>query len=263
MNTPAHTPISTIRSKIALLLTSLFTLPLLTLLPSLASAAISLNVTRVIFDQQTKEANVRITNEAEQPILIQTWIDNGDPQTPLEQLTVPFIITPAFFRLETQAIQQLRILLLQTPDTLPADKESIFWLNVQEVPPVPQASNDYMQIALRTRIKIFYRPTSIPFNTERLHQQLTFNIAQQNGLSVLQIHNPTPIHITFLKITIGPNQSNPAHTFEPEDSMVSPYSTLSIPFESNTPFPSENTPVHYIFLDDFGVATEYKTQLTK
>ena len=230
-----------------------------------AWAAISLNATRVIIDQKTQEAHIRILNEGLSPVLIQTWTDAGDTTIPLENLQTPFVIVPPFFRLEPQATQQLRIISTQPENTLPADRESLFWLNIQEVPPAPltQPQENYMQIAFRTRIKVFYRPQAIPFDTESLHQQLTFSITQNNGRFMLQIHNPTPIHVTFLKIDIGSAPRALAQTLESEESMVAPYSTLTIPIQAAIPDPaSASMQVRYTYLNDFGVSIEHQVQLT-
>ena len=52
-----------------------------------------------------------------------------------ESVDAPFLITPPLFRMDAQKEQSLRI--VYTHDQLPADRESLFWLNVLEVPPKP------------------------------------------------------------------------------------------------------------------------------
>ncbi len=48
---------------------------------------------------------------------------------------------------------------------LPKDRESVFWFNVLEVPPKPDAATvanqSLLQLAFRTRIKLFYRPEAL------------------------------------------------------------------------------------------------------
>ncbi|WP_162873694.1 fimbrial biogenesis chaperone, partial [Klebsiella pneumoniae] len=43
---------------------------------------------------------------------------------------------------------------------LPQDKETLLWINVQEIPPAPKQEN-VLQVAVRTRIKLFYRPVAL------------------------------------------------------------------------------------------------------
>lgn len=48
---------------------------------------------------------------------------------------------------------------------LPKDRESVFWFNVLEVPPKPDAAKaanqSLLQLASCTRIKLFYRPEGL------------------------------------------------------------------------------------------------------
>lgn len=43
---------------------------------------------------------------------------------------------------------------------LPTDRETVYWINVQEIPPSAKQEN-VLQIAIRTRVKLFYRPTTL------------------------------------------------------------------------------------------------------
>lgn len=69
--------------------------------------------------------------------------------------TAPFIVTPPINRVDPGKGQTLQISF--TGKQLPSDKESVFWLNVLEVPARNSAKKDdnFLQIAFRTRIKLF------------------------------------------------------------------------------------------------------------
>ena len=224
--------------------------------------AISLNVTRAIIDHNDKETNVRILNESRYAVLIQGWIDTGDVAITPEKIQVPFVLTSPMFRLEPDTAQNLRIIFTGTAASLPADRESVFWLNIQEIPAIFMANDEnHMQIAFRTRIKLFYRPVPMPQDTDNLHAQLIFNIEQENGRSVLQIDNPTAIHISLSEIIIG-HTDQPLLQITPEESMVKPFGRLRLPLAQTIDRHEANTPVSYFFLNDFGVNLEKKTQLT-
>ncbi len=45
-------------------------------------------------------------------------------------------------------------------NALPQDRESLFYLNVREIPPKPDKPN-VLQLAMQSRIKLFYRPAAI------------------------------------------------------------------------------------------------------
>lgn len=48
------------------------------------------------------------------------------------------------------------------PNTLPQDRESLFYLNVIDIPPDnPARSGNLLKLAMQNRIKLFYRPQGI------------------------------------------------------------------------------------------------------
>lgn len=55
---------------------------------------------------------------------------------------------------------QVKIQGLPDIHKLPADRESIFYFNVREIPPKSNKANT-LQIALQTRIKLFWRPKAL------------------------------------------------------------------------------------------------------
>lgn len=80
---------------------------------------------------------------------------------------------------------------------LPQDRESLYYFNLREIPPKSDKPNT-LQIALQTRIKLFYRPTAIvPSRADMAtpwQEQLTLT-RQGDGY---QVNNPTPYYITIV-----------------------------------------------------------------
>ncbi len=133
-------------------------------LASSAHASVVINGTRVIYRAKDREVTIRLSNEGTAPALVQAWLDTGDPNTTPDESNVPFTLTPPLFRLDPKKGQSLRLIYTQEP--LPQDKESLFWLNVLEVPPRADggaSSNDrnLLQLAFRSRIKVFFRPAGL------------------------------------------------------------------------------------------------------
>src|SRR5471030_1759277 len=95
-------------------------------------ASIVITGTRVIYPSTEKEVTVKLNNVGVSPVLVQSWIDNGDVNAKPENISVPFILTPPINRVEQGKGQTLRINYTGTP--LPVNKESVFWLNVLEIP---------------------------------------------------------------------------------------------------------------------------------
>lgn len=107
----------------------------------LFSATVNANVviatTRVIYPADEAEVTVSLSNSGQHPSLVQVWIDEGRADVPVEQLQVPFSLTPALFRLEPGKGQVLR--LFQTQHDFAQDRESLYWLNVLDIPPKARA----------------------------------------------------------------------------------------------------------------------------
>jgi chaperone protein EcpD len=105
----------------------------LSCLVSSAHASVVISGTRVVYQAKEREVTVKLSNEGSSPALVQVWLDTGNPNATPDESDVPFTLTPPLFRLDPKKGQSLRLIYTQEP--LPQDKESLFWLNVLEVPP--------------------------------------------------------------------------------------------------------------------------------
>lgn len=165
-----------------------------------AHAAIQVQATRVIYDAKSASAAVALSNKSALPYMVQTWLDVGEETAPGEQAVVRTIYAGS---------------------GLPTERESLLWINVQEIPPSAEASN-VLQVAIRTRIKLFYRPAELNTSLDQAARRLRWRI---NG-DHLQVSNGSPLHITFSHLqglaTAGAGS-------EVELDMIAPGQTLSVP----------------------------------
>lgn len=99
---------------------------------TLSQAAIVITGTRVVYPESSREVNVRLTNVEQSPVLVQAWIDDGNAGASPDEIKVPFVLMPPVFRVEPKKGQTLRV--MYTGDDLPKDRESVYWLNVLEIP---------------------------------------------------------------------------------------------------------------------------------
>lgn len=165
---------------------------LLPLTLTTANAGVIIGGTRVIFEGAKKEATINITNPDNTPYLIQSWIDMQDGVAG----KAPFIITPPLYRLDGGQKNLERIVMT---GSLPQEQESLFWLNIKAIPSASKQMNA-LQIAVKTRIKLIYRPEGLRASTpEEQANKLTW---QQSG-NAIQVNNPTPYVINFNEITLG------------------------------------------------------------
>ncbi|MFM0736568.1 fimbria/pilus periplasmic chaperone [Paraburkholderia xenovorans] len=131
------------------------------LLASTAWANVVITGTRIIYPESAREVTVKLDNRGDKPALVQTWIDNGDSKTQADKADVPCVLLPPVFRIEPGRAQTLKM--TYTHDPLPQDRESMFWLNVLDIPPNPDSneSTNLLRLAFRSRLKIFFRPEGL------------------------------------------------------------------------------------------------------
>jgi chaperone protein EcpD len=164
-------------------------------------ASIVITGTRVVYPSDAKEVSVKVSNKGLSPVLIQSWMDNGDTKATPDKIKLPFVLTPPINRVEAGSGQTLRIHAL--PNNLPNDKESIFWLNVLEIPAKPKdhvtVKDNYLQVAFRTRIKLFYRPSGLKGSPKAAVTDLQWT---STG-SGLHVKNTSPYYISLVDVTSG------------------------------------------------------------
>lgn len=150
--------------------------------------------TRLIYDGSRKEASLSVTNSDTAPYLIQSWAENQNGGAE----KVPFIVTPPLFRLEGNQQNVLRI--VRTAGSLPEDRESLYWLSVKSIPRgTPQGEANTLQIAVKSRIKLIYRPAALSGVPEDQAEKLSWRVAGNR----LTVTNPTPFVMNFKQVRVG------------------------------------------------------------
>lgn len=129
-----------------------------------ANAATVLERTRVIIESGSDISTLRVRSLDNSPVLIQAWIDSGNSEILPDDIELPFLVTPPITKLNPGSSQNLTVRVTDK-HRLPQNQESIFWLNVLEVPLNKSTGiapgKNILQAAFKNRIKIFYRPDKI------------------------------------------------------------------------------------------------------
>lgn len=159
-----------------------------------AVAGIVITGTRVVYPAQEREVTVKIDNRGDKPVLAQSWVDDGDADATPETARAPFTITPPVNRINPGKGQTLR--LMYTGEPLPTDRESVFWLNVLEVPPMNKEKQNQLQMAFRSRIKIFFRPSALAGDANLAGQSVTWKKVSGG----VEGTNPTPYYVSLANI---------------------------------------------------------------
>lgn len=165
-------------------------------LPVQASGGIALGATRVIYPADAKQTSLAITNSNKQErYLINAWIENDRGQ---KEKT--FAVTPPLFVSEPDSENTLRI--IYAGPQLPADRESLFFMNVKAIPSVNKANmegKNVLQLAILSRIKLFVRPKNLAMPPEEALSQLRFERAGNQ----LKISNASPYYVTLVNLQLG------------------------------------------------------------
>ena len=180
-------------------------------------AGVNVGSTRVVYQSKEKEANLVLSNSGDDgvPYLIQSWVspfDNRDASAD------EFIVTPRLFRLDAKGQNILRVIATNAQN-LPSDKESLFLLNVKAIPAKSeeQRNQNVLQIALKTTIKLFYRPANLKGTLPEAVEKLQWG-AQGGKLTV---HNPSGFNVVVSELLIN----NTASKDIPE--VIKPGSTVT------------------------------------
>ncbi|MEY6362076.1 fimbria/pilus periplasmic chaperone, partial [Salmonella enterica subsp. enterica serovar Corvallis] len=135
--------------------------------------------------------------------------------------------------------------------TLPSDRESVFWFNVLEVPPKANknensAAQNTLQLAFRTRIKLFYRPQGLGDLAGEAPAKLTWRMKHEQGKSVVTVNNPTPYFVSFNSIEL----ESTGKKYIVDGQMAAPLTETS--FTLKTATTTSSGKINYSFINDFG-----------
>jgi P pilus assembly chaperone PapD len=234
-----------------LLTAALLALALLSGLSAQASVVIA--GTRIIYQAKDSEVTIKLTNVGKMPALTQVWLDKGDPKAAPSSIEVPFTIAPPIARIDPGKGQTLRI--LYTGEPLPQQRESVFWLNVLEVPPklsTDEADINRLQMAYRTRIKLFFRPQGLKGRVEDAPTQLGWRVVQADNHAALEVRNPSAYHVSFRALELVGGGKTAEFT---DGGMVGPGETRSFPLTGDV-YQGADAKVHYHVINDYGGSTD-------
>lgn len=184
-----------------------YLLSTLLLVAATAHAGVIINGTRLIYQGGKKESSIGISNPDATDYLVQSWADSGGKNL----AKAPFLITPPLFRLDAKEDNVLRV--VRTGGNLPEDRESLFWLNIKAIPSSKRVEGvNTLQIAINTRIKLLYRPSSVKGKPEDVADRLEWH-REGNDLVV---NNPTPFYMNFQSVTLNGHKIDKAGWAVPE-----------------------------------------------
>jgi chaperone protein EcpD len=217
---------------------------LLALLPT-AQADMIIETTRVIYPEAKREVSFKVVNVSkERAAFVQMWLDEGNAAAAPEDAITPFNLTPPVAKLKANSSQAVRLVF--TGDPLPADRESVFWFNMLELPQKSSAENK-LAFAVRTRIKVFYRPKALKGDPSEFMEKVVWKVVKKEGNWVAEGTNPSPYNMSFFSLSFGngnnfdlnvdggmvPPKGNLSVVVGAVDKITKPYSTLRVDYISD------------------------------
>lgn len=216
-----------------------------------ASADIVIAGTRVVYPQSSKDVTVKMENHGNKPLLVQSWLDDGRDNVNPQELKLPFIVTPPVSRVDPSKGQTIRITWTRQP--LAQDRESLFWFNVLEVPPKAKEadSQNVLQLAFRTRIKMFFRPEGLQGDPAIAAGKVKWS--QQGNTLIANNSSPYFVSMASAAITInGKKIDVDAHT-------LPPFSNENVPVKNAMNMAGGK--IEYTTINDFGGTDKHQSTI--
>ena len=220
--------------------TAKIVVPALALLATAVSfsshASVTPDRTRLVFNESDKSISVTLrNNDPTLPYLAQSWIEDAKGN----KISSPLAVLPPVQRIDAMMNGQVKVQGLPDINKLPADRESVFYFNVREIPPKSNKPNT-LQIALQTRIKLFWRPANIRLIPEDAAPKVKWRREGRNLIA----ENPNPIHISVMDVIVD-GHDVPLN-------MIRPFETLTLPLPAN----SAGGQMTWRFINDYGAVSD-------
>lgn len=202
-------------------------------------AAVNVDRTRLVFAANDIAQSLTLANDSVTPMLLQVWTDAGETASSPDNSRTPLVVLPPVFKMQPDELRTLRVM-LSSRRSLPEDRESLFWLNIYQIPPELSATKSATRklvLPLRLRLKVFIRPTGLKAPTANDEQKLRFSIASQS----ITITNPTP---WYMSLTVTATKGIRIGYM-----MLAPYERRDVVLSQA---PAVGTTVNYAVINDSG-----------
>lgn len=208
-------------------------------------ANIVLQGTRIIYYEAKGNVTVQLTNNGKSPALVQSWVDDGNINSTPEKSHSPFYVFPPIVKVAGLKGQQLKIKMIS--HKLPKNRESVFYLNILDIPPYPENTQgkSVLQLAIKSRVKLFYRPKELITPPADVYKKISYKL-EDNDLIVT---NNSKYYFTISKIT----HINETKKSLIKSKMIPPLSDFKLPLQNKV----KHNKLTVTYVDDFGV---YKTR---
>lgn len=186
----------------------------------MAHADLGVEHTRLV-QRDGSPVSMRIWNDGPRDSLVQAWIDVGEASERPEQLRVPYVIAPPMFKLSPGRHRDIVIRPI-SGQVLPSDRESVFWLNILDIPSRVQSDEaSKIEYAVSWRIKLFHRPLGLKGSSQSAAAALEWGVEKQGGADRLIARNGSAFHVSLTELSVDGRRVE----LQPSDALIAPFST--------------------------------------
>lgn len=180
---------------------------LMALATSPAHAQLAVLGTRHIYHAEEKSLTISTRNSGPRPILVQIWMDEGDRDADPSRVSVPFVITPPVLRMD--ANEHVAITVKHTGESLPADRESMYWINFLNIPARDSNEPNVLKLSHRFRMKVLYRPPGLAGSASQAVDALRWTY-REGGMAdkpaEIRISNPSAYYVVLAGVEVQTRQ---------------------------------------------------------
>lgn len=217
---------------------------------SQVTASVVMTGTRIIFPSTAAEKTIQFKNVDSEPFVVQLQMTE---EKGMVDDSAPFAMVPPVFRMAPNSGQSVRF--IYSGASLPEDRESVFYLDFTQLPALKNSDKNQNQliVAIRNRVKVFYRPASLTAAQSDAWKELVFSV--KNGR--LNIENPTGFHITVRRAEL---KTDGEFIRLAESVMLLPKSNMQWPLPKKVTA-LRNAQIKLLLVNDYGVDIQREKSL--
>ena len=201
----------------------------------MASAGVVIGGTRVVYSCDKSDATITVkNNEAAIPYLIQTWVDPFSNTGTAKNHRLP-----SFHRYLVWRLGRKNSAHYENRGQFTAGSGVGVLAEHQKYSPASNKPNA-MEIAIKTRIKLIWRPASLNITPERAATQVKWHRENRQ----LVVENPTPLNINVMNVTVD-GKDVPLN-------IVHPFETLRLPLPEGV----NGHALVWRYVNDFGAISQ-------